>query len=194
MEISALASKSGDGGHAFAIQETVLRQRNRLLEFIRRRIGNDEDAEDLLQEVFAQLVTSINVTEPIENLTAWLFTVARNKIIDWYRKRRLPLATGTGREDEGPSGIEDLVVDPEDGPDREFWRSMVWKELAEALEDLPEEQRQVFVWHELEGRSYREIGRMTGAPLSTLLSRKRYAVLRLRERLQDLYDDLDTSY
>jgi len=174
------------------VEKAIRSERSRLFEFIRRRIRNESDAEDVLQDVFYQLATSYNVTEPIENLTAWLFTVARNRITDWYRKRRpdsLPALAG----EEGPLNLEEILFDPQDGPDRAYWRSSVWSELAEALEELPEEQRLVFVWNELEGRTFREIAGMTGVPLNTLLSRKRYAVLYLRERLQELYDELERT-
>jgi RNA polymerase sigma factor (sigma-70 family) len=154
---------------------------------------NESDAEDILQDVFYQLAASYSVTEPIENLTAWLFTVARNKITDWYRKRR-PVALHE-RGDEIVEGVPtnpgEILFDLQDGPDRAYWRSTVWSALAEALDELPEEQRAVFVWHELEGRSFKEIAVLTGEPMNTLLSRKRYAVLALRERLQDLYDELE---
>jgi RNA polymerase sigma factor (sigma-70 family) len=135
------------------------------------------------------------VTEPIENLTGWLFTVARNKITDWYRKRRTLARTDsqTDGAGDGPLNLEEVLFDPQDGPDRAYWRSMVWSELAEALDGLPDEQRDVFVWHELEGRSFKEMADMTGASINTLLSRKRYALIALRAELQDLYDDIENS-
>jgi RNA polymerase sigma factor (sigma-70 family) len=182
-----------DIGKTESIDSAVKRERIRLLDFIRRRIRNESDAEDILQDVFFQLAASDSVTEPIENLTAWLFTVARNKLTDWYRKHRtVPLPGGTG-EGEEPFNPEEVLFDPDDGPDHAYWRSTVWSELADALEELPREQREVFVWHELEGRSFKEIAESTGTPVNTLLSRKRYAVLALRERLQDLYDELELS-
>jgi RNA polymerase sigma factor (sigma-70 family) len=176
------------------IDGTVRTERKRLFDFIRRRIRNESDAEDILQEVFFQLATSYSVTEPIENLTAWLFTVARNKITDWYRKRRaVPVPDRRDAEEGGgPISLEEILFDPHDGPDLAYWRSTVWSELAAALEEIPDEQREVFVWHELEGRSFKEIAELTGESINTLLSRKRYAVLALRTRLQDLYDELET--
>jgi RNA polymerase sigma factor (sigma-70 family) len=174
------------------LEKTVRAERRRLFDFIRRRIRDDQDAEDILQDVFYTMVTSYSVTEPIENLTAWLFTVARNKITDWYRKRR-PVQLSEDGADAGPVNLEEILFDPADGPDTAYWRSSVWSELAEALEDLPEEQRSVFVWNELEGRTFNEIAVMTGVSVNTLLSRKRYAVLALRERLHDLYDGFETS-
>ncbi|MEO5928299.1 MAG: sigma-70 family RNA polymerase sigma factor [Candidatus Kapaibacterium sp.] len=177
-----------------AIDTTVRKERRRLLDFIRLRVGTEEDAEDILQDVFYQLVTSYSVTEPIERLASWLFTVARNKIIDRYRKRKPePAATQIDARDDDESelsGIEDLLFDPADTPDMVYARSLVWSELAVALEELPEAQRDVFVMHELEGRSFKEIAEITGDQIPTLLSRKRYAVIYLRERLQELYDEM----
>ncbi len=170
-------------------EAAVRKERRRLFEFIRRRVRSEEDAEDILQDVFYQLLASYSVTEPIEKLTSWLFTVARNKIIDWYRKRR---PEGLGRNDENgtePLNLADILFDPAQNPDMLFARSLVWTELAEALDDLPPEQRDVFVMHELEGRSFKEIAELTGEGINTLLSRKRYAVLHLREHLQELYNE-----
>ena len=182
-----------EAAHRSAVVDRAARaERTRLLEFIRRRVRNETDAEDLLQDVFYQLATSYNVAEPIENLTAWLFTVARNKITDWYRKRK-PVLAPVQQDEEGPLNLEEILFDPNDSPDLAFWRSSVWSELSEALEDLPEEQRMVFIWNELEGRSFREISAMTGVPMNTLLSRKRYAVLYLREQLQELYNELERT-
>jgi RNA polymerase sigma factor (sigma-70 family) len=166
------------------------REKKRLFDFIRGRIRNQSDAEDLLQDVFCQLAASYSVTDPIENLTSWLFTVARNKIVDWYRTRRPSPIPERAGEDHEPLNLEDILVDPGDRPDRAYWRSAVWSGLADALDDLPEEQRAVFIAHELQGMSFKEIAERTGEPLNTLLSRKRYAVLFLRERLRDLYAEL----
>lgn len=161
-----------------------------MLDFIRRRVRTEEDAEDILQDVFAQLVVNYSVTEPIEQLTSWLYTVARNRIIDWYRKRR-PEPLPASRDDENmPLNLEDILFDPTENPERVYTRSLLWTQLADALEELPEEQRWVFVQHELEGRSFKEMAEETGDPLNTLLSRKRYAVLHLRERLQELYENI----
>jgi len=143
--------------------------------------------------VFYQFVASYSITEPIERLTSWLFTVARNKIIDWYRKRRSealriePLP----REDEAadPLNLEDILFDPRENPDQVYVRSLVWTELADALDELPDEQREVFVMHELQSKSFKEIAELTGEPINTLLSRKRYAVLFLRDRLKELYEE-----
>ncbi len=168
-------------------------ERKRLFDFIRRRVRTEADAEDILADVFYQMVASYSVTEPIEKMTSWLLTVARNKIIDWYRKRKPE--SFRQRDDESalplnlPLNLEDILFDPGQNPDVLYERSLLWTELADALEDLPDEQRDVFVMHELEGKSFKEIAEITGEPVNTLLSRKRYAVLYLREALQELYDD-----
>ena len=173
-----------------SIARAVKQERKRLGDFIRRRVRNEADAEDILQDVFYQLATSYSVTEPIEKLTSWLFTVARNKVIDWYRKRR-PVAAPVDRGDpEAPLNLEEILFDPRQNPDEVYARSLVWTQLADALDELPDEQREVFVMHELQGMSFKEIAEITEEPLNTLLSRKRYAVLFLRERLQELYDEL----
>jgi len=182
---------SADQQRNAAIRQTVQRERKRLGEFIRRRVGNEADAEDILQDVFTQLASSYSVADPIEQMTAWLFRVARNRIIDWYRKKRPePMPENFGDRD-APLNLEDILFDPRENPDRVYARSLVWTELADALDELPEEQRDVFVMHELEGKSFKEIAEITGEPLNTLLSRKRYAVLHLRERLQELYEELN---
>jgi RNA polymerase sigma factor (sigma-70 family) len=138
-------------------------------------------------------VTSYSVTEPIEKLSAWLFTVARNKIVDWYRKRSSGASISSSIEKSGPLNLEDILFDPEQNPDVVYNRSLVWTELAAGLEELPPEQRDVFVKHELEGRSFKEIAEETGVGVNTLLSRKRYAVLYLRERLFDLYEEFESQ-
>jgi RNA polymerase sigma factor (sigma-70 family) len=173
-------------------ESTALRERQRLLDFIRRRVETEEDAEDILQDVFLQLFSTPDATESIEHLTAWLFTVARNKVIDWYRKKRKVPQNGQDSSANGPLHLEEILFDPLQDPDRLFIRSLVWTELADALDELPYEQKLVFVLHELEGRSFRDIAVLTGEPLSTLLSRKRYAVLHLRERLRELYDEFES--
>jgi RNA polymerase sigma factor (sigma-70 family) len=164
-------------------------ERKRLFDFIRRRVRTEADAEDILADVFYQMVASYSVTEPIEKITAWLLTVARNKIIDWYRKRKPDSLRQWDDESALPLNLEDILFDPGQNPDVLYARSLLWTELADALEDLPDEQRDVFVMHELEGKSFKEIAEITGEPVNTLLSRKRYAVLYLREALQELYDD-----
>ena len=164
-------------------------ERKRVFEFIRRRVRTEADAEDILAEVFYQMVASYSVTEPVEKVTSWLLTVARNKIIDWYRKRKPE--SFRQRDDKSALllNLEDILFDPGQNPDDLYDRSLLWTELAGALEELPDKQRDVFVMHELEGKSFKEIAEITGEPVNTLLSRKRYAVMYLREALQELYDD-----
>ena len=176
---------------AASLNRTMRTERKRLFDFIRKRVRNEADAEDILQDVFYQLVSSYSVTEPIERMTAWLFTVARNKIIDWYRKRRPEALPAAEDDPSSPLNLEEILFDPRHTPDEVYARSLVWTELADALDELPDEQRAVFVMHELEGRSFKEIAEITGEPLNTLLSRKRYAVLFLRDRLQDLYNETE---
>ncbi len=176
---------------AAELDRTMRSERKRLLDFIRKRVRNQSDAEDILQDVFYQLVTNYSVTDPIEKLTAWLFTVARNKIIDWYRKRRPESLPSDPGDLDSPLNLEEILFDPKQNPDRVYARSLVWSELSEALDELPDEQRDVFVMHELEGRSFKEIAELTGEPINTLLSRKRYAVLFLREQLQELYNEME---
>ena len=164
---------------------------NRLMSFIRRRVNNEADAEDVLQDVWYQLTTAVD-TQPIEQLSGWLFTVARNKITDRYRKKgseSLEELLDPGEEEEGFS-FSRILADPSPGPEMEYLYSLFWKTLEESLGDLPEEQRSVFVRNELEGMSFREISAITGEKINTLISRKRYAVLYLREKLQELYDEI----
>jgi RNA polymerase sigma factor (sigma-70 family) len=174
------------------ISEVVERERSRLLRFIRRRVPDPLDAEDLLQEVFYELVEANRLLMPIEHVTGWLFRVARNRITDLFRKRRpvrLGDVAGAG-EDDDPPWLEELLPARDAGPEALYVRGELLDELERALAELPREQRAVFVAHELEGRSFRQIAEATGVPLNTLLSRKRYAVLRLRERLQEVYQEL----
>lgn len=174
------------------ISEIVAEQRARLRNFIRRRVPDPLDAEDVLQDVFYKLVEANRLLMPIEHLTGWLFRVARNRITDLFRKKK-PLSLGDATvEDESGEllRIEDLLPSPEAGPDAVYMRNMLLEELELALEELPDEQREAFVGHELEGRSFKEMAEETGVSVNTLLSRKRYAVLRLRERLLSVYDEL----
>jgi RNA polymerase sigma factor (sigma-70 family) len=165
-------------------------ERGRLFVFIRRRVASDSQAEDILQDVFYQLLTSYSVTEPLEQMTGWLFTVARNKIIDWYRKRRPRDRALDEVLDGGPVTLAETLPAAVEGPDTGYDREVIAEELTEALEELPEKQRQVFIMHEIEGKSFNEIREVTGDPLNTLLSRKRYAVQFLRRRLEDLYREI----
>src|SRR5882762_7067274 len=175
------------------ISETVMREQSRLRNFIRKRVADSSEAEDILQDVFYELVEASRMMKPIEQVSAWLFRVARNKIIDFFRKKRPeasisdhPAATADGES----LTLEDLLPSPDEGPEAAFARSVLLEELEEALEELPEEQREVFVAHELEGFSFKEIAARTGVGVNTLLSRKHYAVIQLRERLQAIYDEI----
>lgn len=181
------------------IQETVRKERKRLLDFIRQRVKSEEDAEDILQDVFYQFVNAYRMMEPIEKVTSWLFTVARNRITDLYRKKKaetfsnlLPVTDEANEDDATGYFLDELMQDASETPEAQYMRSLVWDTLNAALEELPAEQRDVFNLHELEGMSFKEIAAQTGQPVNTLLSRKRYAVLHLRERLQTLYDELLT--
>jgi RNA polymerase sigma factor (sigma-70 family) len=167
----------------------VQREQSRLLRFIRRRVPDPRDAEDILQDVFYQLVEANRLLVPIEHITGWLFRVARNRITDLFRKKK-PESFGEGaNEDDERLRVEDLLPSPDAGPDALFARSLLLDALELAVEELPEEQREVFVAHELEGRSFKEMAAETGVSVNTLLSRKRYAVRQLRERLQAMYDE-----
>ena len=173
------------------ISEVVKREQSRLGNFIRRRVPDPRDAEDILQEVFYELVEANRLLMPIDHVTGWLFRVARNRIIDLFRKRKPESFSDAGVEDEDGEllRLEDLLPSPDAGPDALYARGVLLDELEDALDELPEEQREVFVAHELEGRSFKEIAADTGVSVNTLLSRKRYAVLHLRERLQSIYDE-----
>ena len=173
------------------IAEVIAEQQPRLRSFIRRRVPNEEDVEDLLQEVFYELVEAHRLLTPIDYVTGWLFQVARNRITDLFRKKRPESFTGAaaGEEDGEPPGIEDLLPSPDAGPEALYARKVLLKELETALGELPGEQREAFVAHEIEGRSFKELSAETGASVNTLLSRKHYAVLHLRRRLQNIYDE-----
>jgi RNA polymerase sigma factor (sigma-70 family) len=173
------------------ISEAIARDEPRLRAFIRRRVADREDAEDILQDVFYQLVEANRLLMPIGHVTGWLFRVARNRMIDLFRKKK-PVSfsdIAIANEDGELLPWEDLLPSPDGGPEALYFRNMLLDELEFAVSELPQEQREVFVAHELEGRSFKEIAAATGVSVNTLLSRKRYAVLHLRERLQDVYDE-----
>jgi len=173
------------------ISEIVAVERARLGSFIRRRVPNEADAEDLLQEVFSKLVEANRLLMPIENATGWLFRVARNAIADLFRRKRPePLSDAAIEGDDGESlRIEDLLPSADAGPEALYFRRALLEELEIALDELPAEQRAVFLAHELEGRSFKELAAESGVGVNTLLSRKRYAVLHLRARLRDIHDE-----
>jgi len=173
------------------IAEIVAKERPRLRNFIRRRVPDPSDVEDIVQDVFYRLVEANRLLMPIEHVTGWLFSVARNRITDLFRKKRPENFSDQAVENEEGEmlAIEDLLPSPDAGPEALYFRNALLDELELAIEELPEEQREVFVAHELEGRSFKEMAEETGVSMNTLLSRKRYAVLALRERLQDIYDE-----
>src|SRR6267142_4633006 len=173
------------------ISEVVRREQSRLRDFIRRRVPDPRDAEDILQDVFYELVEANRLLMPIDHITGWLFRVARNRIIDLFRKKKTVNFSDAAIEDEDDELLqfEDLLPSPDAGPDALYARSVLIAAFKLAVDELPPEQREVFVAHEIEGVSFKEIAARTGVGMNTLLSRKRYAVLHLRERLQDIYDD-----
>lgn len=177
-----------------SIQATVEKERKRLLEFIRKRVPTQEDAEDVLQDVFYELVNTYRLMKPVEQMASWLFTVARNKITDRYRKKKpdsLEEHFSIRNGDDGDRlDISDFLPGNSNSPETEMMRSAITEGLMAALDELPKEQRDVFIMHEIEDKSFQEISEITGANLNTLLSRKRYAILYLRERLKNLYADL----
>jgi len=173
-----------------SITRTIKAIRKQLLGFIKQRVNSAEDAEDILQDVFYQLAGS---TEPIEQVTGWLYKVARNKITDNYRKKKLDLADDVFKSSQGEDELFDwqefLLVD-DDNPETEYLRNLFWDELQRALDELPTEQKDAFIKNELEGISFKEIEEQSGVSVATLISRKRYAVLHLRERLGTLRNEL----
>jgi RNA polymerase sigma factor (sigma-70 family) len=173
------------------ISAVVAVEESRLRNFIRRRVPNPADAEDIVQEVFYELVEANRLLMPIEHVTGWLFRVARNRIIDLFRKKKPESFSDAAIRDEEDEllRIEDLLPSADAGPEAQYARNVLLDELEFALSELPDEQREVFVAHELEGRSFKELSAETGVSINTLLSRKRYAVLQLREHLRNAYDE-----
>jgi RNA polymerase sigma factor (sigma-70 family) len=173
------------------ISEVVAEQRSRLRNFIRRRVPDPSDAEDIVQEVFYELVEANRLLMPIEHITGWLFRVARNRITDLFRKKKPVTFSDAAVEDEAGEllQIEDLLPSPDAGPEALYFRNVLLDELEFALGELPVDQRDVFVAHELDGRSFKELSAESGVSVNTLLSRKRYAVLHLRERLRSIHDE-----
>jgi RNA polymerase sigma factor (sigma-70 family) len=174
------------------VTETFVREQARLRNFIRKRVSDRADAEDILQDVFYELVEAYRLMKPIEQVGAWLFRVARNRITDLFRRRK-PVAL-EDQQAVAADGeflmLEDLLPSPEAGPDAAYLREVLLEEIEDALDDLPEEQREIFIAHEIEGRSFKELSAETGLSVNTLLSRKHYAVVHLRERLRGIYDEL----
>ncbi|MPW09920.1 sigma-70 family RNA polymerase sigma factor [Paraburkholderia sp. CNPSo 3155] len=176
------------------IAATVVRERTRLVNFIRRRIRDPDDAEDILQDVFHEFVQAYRLPAPIEQASAWLFRAARNRIIDRFRKKKEQPLTDLFEADEDASSeyrLDLALPAHEAGPEALYARAVLLKALQDALDELPPNQREVFIAHELEGRSFKDMVAESGVALNTLLARKRYAVLHLRARLQAIYDELD---
>jgi RNA polymerase sigma factor (sigma-70 family) len=172
------------------ISQAVEQQQGRLRNFIRKRVPDPSDAEDILQDVFYELLAAYRLMKPVERLGAWLFQVARNRIIDRHRKKRPEALNSTAASDEEePFSLLELLPSPDTGPEAAFAQGVLLSEIEVALDELPPEQRDVFIAHEIEGRSFAELASETGIGLNTLLSRKRYAVLHLRRRLRDIYDE-----
>jgi RNA polymerase sigma factor (sigma-70 family) len=174
------------------IQETVQKERKRLLHFIRQRVSNVADAEDILQDVFYQFTEYSRLGSQIDSLTGWLFAVTRNKITDWFRKKRETPFSDQVQEFDGaePLFLSEILPDHAAAADIPMIRKVLSESILEAIEELPEEQRAVFLQHEVAGKSFKQMSAETGVSVNTLLSRKRYAVLYLRERLAELYKEL----
>ncbi len=176
-------------------EETFLREKGRLLSFIRNRVSSVEEAEDILQDVFYQFVAGFESIESLDRVTSWLFQVARNKIIDRYRRdaarpQRTDFGSSSGSDDDAPLTLQEILPDLGNTPEDALFREVLWDAIMEALDDLPADQRQIFIQNEMEERGFREISEETGVSINTLLSRKRYAILALRKKLQRLYNEI----
>ena len=177
-----------------SISEIVSQEKARLRNFIRSRVEDPLDAEDILQEVFYELVVAFRLMQPLEQVGAWLFRIARNRITDRFRKKKPDASLDSqpgGAEDGESLRLRDMLPSPDAGPEAAYARTVLVQELEDALEELPKEQRDVFIAHEIKGRSFKDLAAETGVSVNTLLSRKRYAVLHLRERLQEIYDEFE---
>jgi len=174
------------------ISEAVVREQDRLRNFIRRRVPDRRDAEDILQDVFSELVEAYRLMRPIEQVGAWLFRVARNRITDLFRKKKPEALQDQRIVAAGESfALEDVLASPDAWPDEDYARSVLLEELEDALGELPDEQREVFIAHEMEGRSFKELAAESGLAVNTLISRKHYAVIHLRRRLRAVYEEFD---
>jgi len=180
-----------------SIRDVIQQNGKKLFDFIRNRVREPEDAEDIFQDVLFELTTAYRMMQPIEKIAAWMYRVARNKITDQYRKKRPDLLEDQlkfrSQDDDDQLFLQDLIRSSSLSPDMEFDQALIWDAVEQALEELPAEQREVFIKHELEGITFNEMVETTGLSLNTLLSRKRYAILHLRERLQGLYDEIINS-
>ncbi|HEY5918956.1 MAG TPA: RNA polymerase sigma factor [Chryseolinea sp.] len=176
-------------------EQTFLREKDKLLGFIRNRVSSLEEAEDILQDVFYQFVAGYDTIESLDRVTSWLFSVARNKIIDRYRRdasrpKRTDFGIQTGTDDDAPLTLQDILPDLGNTPEDSYLRDVIWDAIMDAVDELPAEQREIFILNEIQERSFREISEETGVSINTLLSRKRYAILSLRKKLQRLYNDI----
>lgn len=176
-------------------QNTFLKEKDRLLGFIRSRVSTVEEAEDILQDVFYQFIEGFNSIQSLDRVTSWLYSVARNKIIDRYRRdasrpQRTDFELLSGKDDDAPLTLQEILPDLDNTPEATLLREAIWDEVTDALAELPADQREIFILNELEEKSFREISEDTGISINTLLSRKRYAIMALRKRLQSFYDDL----
>ena len=176
-------------------QNTFLKEKDKLLGFIRNRVSSSEEAEDILQDVFYQFVAGFETIESLDRITSWLYSVARNKIIDRYRRdaarpKKTDFELVTGSEDDAPLTLQDILPDLGNTPESVLLREAIWDEITDALDELPADQREIFILNEIEEKSFREIAEETGISINTLLSRKRYAILALRKRLQSFYNDI----
>ena len=178
------------------IADVVQQEQSRLRAFVRQRLSDEGEVEDILQEVFYELVAAYRLLTPVEQVGAWLYRVARNRIIDFFRKKKPETFENGpvgGVSDEDTLLLEDLLPSPEAGPEAAYACRVLLEELAAALEELPQEQREVFIAHEFDGRSFKELAEESGLNVNTLLSRKRYAVLHLRQRLHAIYDEFTST-
>lgn len=176
-------------------EQTFLKEKDRLLSFIRNRVSDADEAEDILQDVFYQFVAGYETIESLDRVTSWLFSVARNKIIDRYRReaarpKRTDFAGHAGVEEEAPLTLQDILPDFGNTPEDALFREAIWDAIMAALDELPDEQREIFILNEIEEKGFREISEETGVSINTLLSRKRYAIIALRKKLQKLYEEI----
>jgi len=175
-------------------QTTFLREKDKLLGFIRNRVNNVEEAEDILQDVFYQFIAGFETIESLDRVTSWLYSVARNKIIDRYRRdaarpKRTDFELLAGKDDDAPLTLQEILPDLDNSPESTLLREAIWDEITDALAELPADQREIFILNEIEEKGFREIAEETGVSINTLLSRKRYAIIALRKRLQGFYND-----
>lgn len=195
MDGTAITMDYSAGMKAQHIEQTIKKERGRLLNFIKKSVPSVEDAEDVLQDVFYQLVSGYDDIQSVDRVTSWLYRVARNRIIDLYRKKKPePFSRQEARinryHDDEPLMLQDILPDFSQLPDQEYFRTVIWEAIEAALDEMPREQREVFVWHEFDDMSFKQMVEKTGESQNTLLSRKRYAVLFLRKKLKELYDEL----